>query len=171
MALGRKTGDSRSSLGLTPGGIVTGDRIGAEELTRDVSIFRMPKPALAAILSARPVGEVDFWSTVKMVDSSWRGAFVSWTVSSMLEPTKLLLFSIPSCGLLLPLSLKTLENWPELNSSFKKLDISVLGLGEGSIQPSINALRLSVPAMLVVILRLQLLKQTHHFSWNTEQSC
>lgn len=30
MAFGRKTGDSRSSLGLTPGGIVTGDRIGVE---------------------------------------------------------------------------------------------------------------------------------------------
>ena len=61
MAFGRKTGDSRSSLGLTPDGIVTGDRIAApDEPTRDMSIFRTPKPALAAILSARPPGEVGF---------------------------------------------------------------------------------------------------------------
>jgi hypothetical protein len=40
-----------------------------------------------------------------------------------------------------------LENGAELNSSLKKLGISVLGLGEGSIQSSINAQRLSVPAI------------------------
>jgi hypothetical protein len=35
-----------------------------------------------------------------------------------------------------------------------KLDMSVLGLGEGSIQSSINALWLSAPDMLVVVLNL-----------------
>jgi hypothetical protein len=72
----------------------------------------------------------------------------------MLESTKVLLFSIASSGLLLPLSLKMLENVQELNSSFMKLDMSVLGLGEGSIQSSINALWLSAPDMLVVVLNL-----------------
>jgi hypothetical protein len=96
MALGRKTGDSRSSRGLTPGGIVTGDRIGADELTRDVSIFRTPKPALAAILSARPPFEVDFSLVSNRFDSNWREAFVSCTVSSPLESKEVLLLSIPS---------------------------------------------------------------------------
>lgn len=148
MAFGRKTGDSRSSLGLTPGGIVTGDRIGApDELTRDVSIFRTPKPALAAILSARPPGEVDFWFAPKRFDSVCGWSFISWEVSWALEPMKDLLFSISTSGLLLLSSPKVLENGAELNSSLKKLGISVLGLGEGSIQSSINVQRLSVPAI------------------------
>lgn len=143
MALGRKTGDSRSSLGLTPGGITTGDRIDTEEPTREVSIWRAHKPFPGAILSARLLPEIGFSLAPNRFGSKWGGASATWVVSSQLETTKEgLAPSIPSWGLLSP---KTSEHGPELKSSLNKLNMRVLGLGVGSIQSSVNAPRLPVP--------------------------
>jgi hypothetical protein len=123
-----------------------------DEPTREVSIFGTLKPALAALRSAKPPCKFDFRIALKTFGS--RGGsfsnvvFAAWAGTSEFIFTGSLLFSDRSRIRLLPGSQKWLEKEVELNSSFRKLDMSVLGLGvQGGIHSSIRDPWSLVPAM------------------------